>query len=314
MSTRTLIDRITGFGRPESENIWFERLRAAGFLTPLAMFYVPFMIIPAGSLFAISLFSGSRVANLEFVGFQNYVILVNDGLLVKSIIHNLMYTTGNTIFTVGGGLLIALAIQASLKRLRKYLRFIYMLPFAMMTVGVAFIWRFIYHPRVGAMNIILSKFNPEWSSILWLGNGDIVMYSIIIVGVWQTIGFYTTIWMVGLLNIDEQYYEAAKLDGAGKYAQFRYITLPLVKPIGVFLLLVSLIGSLQLFAYVWAMTQGGPFHSSEVLVTYMFKLGFKQTNMGQAAAVGVVLFLLILLVTLITTRVVGLDTEYDTAV
>jgi ABC-type sugar transport system permease subunit len=176
---------------------------------------------------------------------------------------------------------------------------------------VAFIWRFMYHPRVGALNNVLAMVSEDFSSILWLGDGDIVMFSIIIVGVWQSIGFYTTIWMVGLLNIDEVYYEAAKLDGAGSLAQFRHITLPLLKPIGVFLLLVSLIGSLKIFAYVWAMTQGGPAYNSEVLVTYMFKLGFKQTNMGQAAAVGVVLFALILAVTLLATRVVGLDTDYE---
>jgi ABC-type sugar transport system permease subunit len=239
------------------------------------------------------------------------VSLANGGILLRAITHNLIYTTGNTILTVGGGLVIAVGIQASYKRIRKYLRFIYMLPFAMMTVGVAFIWRFMYHPRVGALNNILAMVSEEFSSILWLGNGDIVMFSIIIVGVWQSIGFYTTIWMVGLLNIDEVYYEAAKLDGASGLAQFRHITLPLLKPIGVFLLLVSLIGSLKIFAYVWAMTQGGPAYNSEVLVTYMFKLGFKQTNMGQAAAVGVVLFGLILVVTLLATRVVGLDTDYE---
>ena len=271
------------------------------------------MVIPSVGLFVISLFSGSRLGNLQFVGLQNYISLVNGEILLQAIKHNLIYTVGNTILPVGGGLVIAVGIQASYKRLRKYLRFVYMLPFAMMTVGVAFIWRFMYHPRVGALNILLSEISQDFSDILWLGNGDIVMYSIIIVGVWQSIGFYTTIWMVGLLNIDETYYEAAKLDGASKYAQFRHITLPLLKPIGVFLLLVSLIGSLKLFAYVWAMTQGGPAYNSEVLVTLMFKLGFKQTNMGQAAAVGVILFLLILVITLVTTRVIGLDADYDSA-
>jgi multiple sugar transport system permease protein len=311
MSTRNIIERITERRLPRAERGWIKQLRNWSYLFPLGAFYVPFMIIPSVGLFVISLFAGSRLANLEFVGFQNYVSLANGGILFRAIKHNLIYTGGNTILTVGGGLAIALGIHASYKRLRKYLRFVYMLPFAMMTVGVAFIWRFMYHPRVGALNIILSEINQSFANILWLGDGDIVMFSIIIVGVWQSIGFYTTIWMVGLLNIDETYYEAAKLDGASRWAQFRHITLPLLKPIGVFLLLVSLIGSLKLFAYVWAMTQGGPAYNSEVLVTYMFKLGFKQTNMGQAAAVGVVLFLLILVVTLLTTRVVGLDTDYD---
>jgi ABC-type sugar transport system permease subunit len=135
-----------------------------------------------------------------------------------------------------------------------------------------------------------------------------------LVGGWKGLGFYTTIWMIGLMNVDEKYYEAAKIEGVGSWATFRHITIPLTKPIGMFLLLVSVIGSMKMFAYFWVISEGGPGHASEVLITYMYKLGFKQHAFGRAAAVGVVLFLSILAFTLVIENVVGLEAEYERGV
>jgi ABC-type sugar transport system permease subunit len=214
---------------------------------------------------------------------------------------------------VGLGLVVAEAILASYSVIQKYLRFLYMLPMAMMGVAVGFIWKYMYNTRQGAIPALVHTVNPD-AFVNILGNPDYVLTAIMLVGGWKGLGFYTTIWMIGLMNVDEKYYEAAKIEGVGSWATFRHITIPLTKPIGMFLLLVSVIGSMKMFAYFWVISEGGPGHASEVLITYMYKLGFKQHAFGRAAAVGVVLFLSILAFTLVIENVVGLEAEYERGV
>jgi ABC-type sugar transport system permease subunit len=310
MSTSTILDSATN-AVPGLEST--DTIRALGFLTPLAVFYVPFLIVPALLLWVMSFFAGSSLTNLEFVGLANYEFLLNDGVIFLALQNTVLYTIGHTILTVGLGLVVAEAILASYSFMQKYLRFLYMVPMAMMGVAVGFIWNYMYHPRQGAIPIFVRAIDPD-AFLNILGNPELVLSAIMLVGGWKGIGFYTTIWMIALLNVDEKYYEAARLEGVGRWATFRHITIPLTKPIGMFLLLVSVIGSMKMFAYFWVMTEGGPNHASEVLITYMYKLGFKQNAFGKAAAVGVVLFISVLVFTIIIERVVGLETEYERAV
>jgi ABC-type sugar transport system permease subunit len=188
-----------------------------------------------------------------------------------------------------------------------------MIPMAMMGVAVGFIWKYMYHPRQGAILNLVEVFDPD-IFVNIIGNPELVLTAIMLVGGWKGLGFYTTIWMIGLMNVDKKYYEAARLEGVGSWATFRHITLPLTKDIGMFLLLVSVIGSMKMFAYFWVISEGGPGHASEVLITYMYKLGFIQQAFGKAATVGVVMFLSILAITLLIEKAVGLQAEYERAV
>jgi ABC-type sugar transport system permease subunit len=310
MSTSTIFDSV----KQNATEIPFEpKLESIAFLTPLAVFYIPFLILPAVLLAVMSFLAGSTLTEMEFVGLTNYEFLLNDGVIFLALRNTVLYTIGHTILTVGLGLVVAEAILASYSFMQKYLRFLYMVPMAMMGVAVGFIWNYIYHPRQGAIPLFVQTLDPG-RFVNILGNPDLVLSAIMLVGGWKGLGFYTTIWMIALLNVDEKYYEAAKLEGVGKWATFRHITIPLTKPIGMFLLLVSVIGSMKMFAYFWVMTEGGPGHASEVLITYMYKLGFKQNAFGKAAAVGVVLFISVLAFTLLIERVIGLETEYERAV
>lgn len=310
MSTRTIFDSaikiVPGIKSTQT-------LESIAFLTPLAIFYIPFLILPAVLLGVMSFFSGPSLTSLEFVGLANYQFLLNDGVIFLAIQNSVLYTIGHTILTVGLGLVVAEAILASYSIIQKYLRFLYMVPMAMMGVAVGFIWNYMYHPRQGAIPLFIRTFDPD-AFLNILGNPELVLSAIMLVGGWKGIGFYTTIWMIALMNVDEKYYEAARLEGVGRWATFRHITIPLTKPIGMFLLLVSVIGSMKMFAYFWVMTEGGPGHASEVLITYMYKLGFVQNSFGRAAAVGVVLFISVLAFTILIEKVVGLETEYERAV
>lgn len=310
MGTNTLSDRMTAL-QSMADRLPFSR--AFLYLTPLAIFYIPFLVVPAAVLFALSLFAGPGLSNLTFVGLENYQFLLNDGVIFLAIQNSIIYTLGHTLICVGGGLVIAVMIRAAYSRIQKYLRFFYMIPMAMMGVAVGFIWKYIYSTRTGALNALIQEFWPE-TTLSVLGNPELVLSGIIMVGGWKGLGFYTTIWMIALMNVDERYYEAARLEGVGSWATFRHITLPLTKSIGMFLVLVSVIGSMKMFAYFWVMTEGGPNHASEVLITYMYKLAFLEASIGKAATVGVVLFILILLMTLVIERVFGLEADYERGV
>lgn len=310
MSVGTLSESLSKIG-PRIKSI--RSIESIAFLTPLAIFYIPFLILPAVLLLIMSFFEGQTLTNLEFVGLANYQFLFRDGVIVLATKNTVLYTIGHTILTVGFGLIVAQAILTSYSIVQKYLRFMYMLPMAMMGVAVGFIWKYMYHPRQGAILGLAQVFDPEiYLNIL--GNPDIVLLAIMLVGGWKGLGFYTTIWLIGLMNVDEKYYEAAKLEGVSAWATFRHITIPLTKNIGIFLLLVSVIGSMKMFAYFWVISEGGPVHASEVLITYMYKLGFKQNSFGRAAAVGVILFLSILVFTLVIERVIGLESEFERGV
>jgi ABC-type sugar transport system permease subunit len=262
------------------------------YLLPLFLFYVPFLLFPAVAVFYVSLHQGGSLGSMSFVGIENYVFLLSNDLLYRVIKNTFVYTGGNYILTVGGGLALALGIRASYSRIQRLLQTAFLLPFAIMPVGVGLIWMFMYSPSDGVLNVILSSLGLGIQP-LWLGDASIALFSIVLVGSWQSVGFYALIWLVGLENIDQTMYEAAKIDGVGKWDTFRYITLPQLKPIWLFLSVVSILGSLRIFDFVWVMTQGGPAQATEVFVTWMYKFGFVSRSLGVAAAIGVILFFVI---------------------
>ncbi len=276
-------------------------------LVPIGLIYTPFMLVPIAILFGMSLFRDVR-SDPTFVGFDNYTRLLTDGTFYDVLQNTFVYTIGNTVLTVGGGLLLALALKGAYRWVRAVFQIVFLLPYAIMSVGVAIIWTLMYNPRRGALPSLFERLGMD-VQIQFLGDPTYVMPSIIAAGVWWTIGFYTIIWLVGLTSIDERYYEAARTDGANRLQMFRYITLPLLKPIGLFLLIISVITSLRIFGLVWVMTRGGPAGASDVIVTWMYRIAFVNNNLGLAAALGVVLFVITLAISLINIKVIGLESD-----
>ena len=154
------------------------------------------------------------------------------------------------------------------------------------------VWRYLYHPRLGLLNYVLSLLGIE--PIDWLGDPQWAMPSLIIMAVWKNFGFNMVIFIAGLKSIPRRLYEAAEVDGAGAFEQFRSITLPLLAPTFVFVGIVTLIGYFQLFAEPYVMTQGGPSGRTLSVALLMFEEGFRWWNLGYAAAISFVLFLIIL--------------------
>jgi multiple sugar transport system permease protein len=179
------------------------------------------------------------------------------------------------------------------------------MPVVATLVAVAVVWRYLYHPRHGLLNVALGWLGV--APVDWLGDPDWAMPSLIAMAVWKNFGFNMVIFLAGLQAIPERLYEAARIDGASDWQAFRRVTLPMLVPTSVFVGIVTMIGYFQLFAEPYVMTQGGPSNRTLSIVLLMYQQGFRWWNLGQAAAIAFVLFAVILAFTALQLRLRPLE-------
>ncbi len=192
-------------------------------------------------------------------------------------------------------------IQSKLVRWKGFFRTAFFTPVVTTLVAVAVIWRFIYHPRFGLLNYLLSLVGI--GGVDWLGDQHWAMPAIILMAVWKNFGYNMVIFIAGLQNIPAELYEAASIDGAGRLQQLRTITVPLLAPTTVYISILTMIGYFQLFSEPYVMTQGGPLNSTLSIVLLMYQQGFRWWNMGYSAALAFVLFAFILIGSVIQSRI-----------
>jgi multiple sugar transport system permease protein len=208
------------------------------------------------------------------------------------------------------GLAFALLVQA-VAHWKGFFRALYFIPFVTSTVAISWVWRWMYEPTFGPLNKLLALVGlPEQK---YLASPDQALPSIVIVLVWQALGFYVIIFLAGLEAIPTDFYEAAKIDGARVWDLFRHITLPLLNPTIVFLTVIGTINAIQVFTQVLNMSfqgTGGPLDSTKSLVLFIYQQAFKSFKMGYASAGTVVLFALILVITVIQLKVTTRRVEY----
>lgn len=268
------------------------------FLLPALFIYVPFLILPVIGLFALSPFQWSGLGDLTFIGTDNFANALGNEVTFTALINNFEVGIWSIVIQAGIGLLVALGINRFSDRLRQFFQVSFLLPMVVMSVGVSLVWAYMYNPAYGVLNTILEFLGSNWNP-LWLGDPEIALFAVIIVASWQWMGFRIILWLAGLDSIDESLIEAAKIDGAGSIQRFRYIILPLLKPVAIFVLIYTIVGSMNSFVYFWVMTQGGPGHATEVMVTWVYKTAFLQSNFGSAAAISVLLFIIVLVLSLL---------------
>lgn len=263
-------------------------------------FFVPVLAALVMSFTDFDIYSLGDIRYARFVGFRNYVQLFNDPLFWKAL--------GNTLYflVVGGPLSVAVSLGAALLlhsrlvRFKPMFRFIYFMPVVTTLVAIAVVWRYVYHPRFGLLNAAMGALG--FSPIDWLGDPDWAMPALIIMAVWKNFGYNMIIFIAGLQNIPASLYEAASIDGAGPVQQFFRITLPMLAPTTLFISIITMIGYFQFFAEPYVMTLGGPMNSTLSIVLLMYQQGFRWWNMGYSAALAFVLFAMILVVSVIQTR------------
>ncbi len=272
------------------------------FLSPAIGVIGVFFVIPVLAAFVLSFtdFDIYALGNWEyirFVGFQNYLRILDTPLFWTALKNTFYFVLVGGPLSVAVSLGTALMLNSKLARFKSLYRTIYFLPVVSSLIAVAIIWRYLYHPAHGLLNYLLSFF--DIAPVDWLGDTAIAMPAIIIMAVWKNFGYNMLIFIAGLQNIPEDLYEAAHLDGANAWQQFRDITLPMLKPTSVFVVMITIIGYFQLFAEPYVMTQGGPLNSTTSIVFLMYEQGFRWWSMGYAAAIAFVLFMIILFFTML---------------
>lgn len=276
-------------------------VRAAwGFLAPALAAIGLFFALPlAGSLLLsltdFDIYAVADLANARFVGLRNYLRLVADPLFWTVLRNTLVFVVLGVPLTLVASLGGALMVHSRLARLPGLYRTVFFAPVVTTLVAVAVVWRYLYHPRFGLINHALGLFGV--GPIDWLGQPGWAMVAITLLAVWRTFGYGLVIFLVGLETIPLSLYEAASLDGAGRWQQLRDITLPQLKPTALFVAVLVTVQVFQIFAEPYVMTRGGPLHATTSITLLMYEQGFRWWNMGHAAAIAFVLFALILATT-----------------
>lgn len=177
------------------------------------------------------------------------------------------------------------------------------MPLTLMVVVVGVVWSWLlYEPYFGLINLTLQRVGAGFLTQMWLGDPDLAIFSLILINIWMWTGWSMVLYLAGLQGIPKDLYEVAKLDGANSWQRLRYITFPLLSHVHFTLLVLGVIGTLQTFDIIYITTRGGPYHSTEVLATELFRQGFILNHYGYASAVGVVLFLIALALTILQFR------------
>ena len=284
-----------------------EARAAMFFLAPAVLLLSVFFFVPVVAAFFLSItdfdiYALGSIDNLRFVGLKNYAELLNAPIFWKALRNTLYFAFIGGPLTVATSLGAALLVNAKLARWKGLFRTIFFAPVVTTLVAVAIVWRYLYHPRFGLLNQVLGTFGIE--PIDWLGDPRFAMPAIILLAVWKNFGYNMIIFVAGLQGIPEELYEAARIDGAGPWQQFRYITIPMLAPTFLFVGIVTAIGYFQLFAEPYVMTpDGGPLDSTLSVVMLMYEQGFRWWNMGYAAAVAFILFAIIAIATAIQFKI-----------
>ena len=276
----------------------------AGFLAPSLVIYVLYRILPLIWNVVLSFEAWSPLRPARWVGFDNYDEMIHDDDVFWTALWNTLIFMASQPLAVAAALGIALLVNSDLKGAAVY-RTIVFLSYPLMTVAVAIIWRWMYDERGGLINFVLRRLYIIDQPIPFLQSFSWALPSTIIANTWQVLGFFMIVLLTGLQNIPPHLYEAARVDGAPATARFFRITLPLLKPSLFLCAVIAILNSFSAFDLVYVMTNGGPGHATELLITYIYKLGFGQTRFDYAAALTVAQFGLLLVLTFGAHRAFG---------
>ena len=303
------------------------------FILPAFVILGAFHILPVFYAIDISLNKGP-ITRFTFVGLQNYSRALASSDFWSSLVTTFTFAFITIIITILLGLAFAYLLFQRVRGQSVY-RVIYFLPYVISTVGSSIVWAWVFDPSSGLANLLLKTFGIQplrWliepAGIFqllgqqlhiavpsWLPGPSLALLAIAIFTIWQSIGYDVIIFLAGLTNISGEYYEAARIDGANPFQLFRFITLPLLAPTTFFVLVISIIGSLQSFNQIFAMnaasaqTLGGPLGTTNTLTVYMFKELYSFSDFGYASTIAVLLSVIILVLTLVNFRFIGRRAE-----
>lgn len=263
--------------------VWLFLLVAAG-VEALWIFW------PAVSTFYLSLTSWDGLGAPEFVGLDNFTTMAGDDVFRKALVNNAVWLAGFAVGSVLLGLTMAVALDRPRRGVGVYRALIFLpMVFSLLVTGL--FWRVMYQPE-GPVNAVLGAIGLQSWQRQWLADPDIVLFSVLVAAAWRQVGYVMVVYLAGLKATDPALADAARVDGCSAWQRFRHVTLPQLRGVNAVVAAITVIDALRTFDVVWSMTGGGPYNSSELLSTYMFRQAFTNQALGYSSAIAMVIFVL----------------------
>ncbi len=276
---------------------------------PAALIFTAFYFVPFIANLRYSLTRWDRITEPEFVGFRNFInLLTNDDLFYKVLGNNLRFTFLVVVFQTVLSLIFALLLIKN-SNANIALRTLFFFPTILSSVSVGMIWLFMYDPNFGAINLFFNKLGLQSFALNWLGSEGSALYAITFTQVWFHTGQMMVIYIAGLQQIPQELYEAAEMDGATRWQQFKNVTWPMSIPTTIVVMAYTTIQSFRAFDLIYSMTQGGPNNSSNIFAVLIYQTIFSELRIGYAAAQSIFFILVLVFITLIQRRF--LSTRYE---
>ncbi|HBT48875.1 MAG: ABC-type sugar transport system permease component [Caldanaerobacter subterraneus] len=275
------------------------RLSNMLFVLPAVAFFITFSIYPLYKTFQLSFFDWNGIApTMNFVGLQNYITAFSDKVWWKAVYNGFYLAVLALIFMNSLALFLAILVNNDIRGASVY-RVIFYIPPILSGIVVGYIWKWIYDPTYGILNAILEYLHLGFLKHAWLSDVKTALLSVAVASIWQGFGGSFIIFLAGLQGIPQELYEAAKVDGASAWEQFRWITLPLLSKTYTIVSILTILGAMQLLTLVLALTNGGPGFETEVPALRIYKEAFSSYRFGYATALSVILGLMLLIISLI---------------
>jgi ABC-type sugar transport system permease subunit len=290
---------------------WQSRNAPYLFVAPFVLLFCAFFIYPLVRSFVLGFYKTVGPRDERFVGLANYVFLLQDRLFWLALLNTTVYTVVFLVLQIPASLGLAILLNSRQLIGRSWFRFAFFSTNLVGSVFVGLLFSQLFAPRHGLINALLSFFTSEPVDINWLGKPHLAMPATLIAGLWLSVGYGMIYFLAALQAVDRDLYEAAEVDGASPWQKFWHVTLPGIRPVLLFLILVGTIGSFQLFElpYVLFRQGAGPDNRMLTLVMYLYQQGFAIGDLGYASAIGWVLVLIILSVALVQIRVLRMGRE-----
>jgi len=273
------------------------------FSAPALLLLIVFLLVPFLMAFGLAFTDQRLIPNpnlpTRFVGLRNFVRLLDDETFHRALLNNFLFAAIVVPLQTSLALLLAVVVNQKL-RFTNVFRTIYFSPVVTTMVVVAIIWTFLYNPGEGLINAFIQAISlNHLGPYDWLTNTKLAFPAIMLLSIWQGVGFQMVIYLAGLQDIPNELYEAAQVDGANRWQQFWNVTLPQLRNTTIFVVIATTILAFKLFDQVWVMTKGGPQEATMTTMIMVYREGFKQLKVGYASAISVVFFLIVLGVSLL---------------
>ncbi len=276
------------------------------FIAPAGLALVLTMAAPMAAAVLLSLQHWNGMAPPKWAGFSNYLNLLHDETFLRALWHTAYFTICTVILQTILPLLIASLLNSGIRGSTVF-RTLYFMPVIISLAISGLLWAMLFEPNFGAVNSVLRAIGLGAFTPLWLADPNTVMPSVIIVSVWQSLGFYLVIFFAALQGVPSELYEAAEMDGAKAWSRFLHVTVPTIRPVILIVIVLNTINGIKVFDQIWVMTAGGPNYASATLGTYLYTIAFgamgaSNSRLGYATAIAIIILLLSIVVSAIQIR------------